>query len=254
MLILLSPAKTMSGKTSVHTPETTLPLFQKEADMLALQMAQLPSDVLASTLKISPRLTAETFLRFQNFHSESVKALPALLAYTGVVFKNMQPEKFTADDFLFAQTHLRMVSVCYGLLRPLDLIKPYRMEYAVKLPELHEDSLYTFWRKRETLPLIEAVKADDGILINLASMDVQPAFHWDTLSTAIRIITPEFKVMKKGKAQTVVIYAKMARGRMSRFIIKNRLTDPEALKTFEWEGFRYNPALSSENNWIFVQE
>lgn len=100
------------------------------------------------------------------------------MAYTGVVFKNINPKDFTEADFRFAQDHLRLVSICYGLLRPLDLIKPYRMEYDVKLPELGEGNMYIYWRARQTEPLIEEVKADDNLLINLGSMDLQPSFDW----------------------------------------------------------------------------
>ena len=124
-------------------------------------------------LKLSPKLMMESYHRFQNFHSAEEEPLQALLAYTGVVFKNINPKDFTEADFRFAQDHLRLVSICYGLLRPLDLIKPYRMEYDVKLPELGEGNMYIYWRARQTEPLIEEVKADDNLLINLGSMDLQ---------------------------------------------------------------------------------
>ena len=180
--------------------------------------------------------------------------LQALLAYTGVVFKNINPKDFTEADFRFAQDHLRLVSICYGLLRPLDLIKPYRMEYDVKLPELGEGNMYAYWRTRQTEPLIEEVKADDNLLINLGSMDLQPSFDWKKVEQSVRVITPDFKVWKNGKAETIVIYAKMARGQMTRYIVKNRITNPDALKDFTWEGFRYREDISSENNWIFLQD
>ena len=176
------------------------------------------------------------------------------MAYTGVVFKHINPKDFSEEDFLFAQTHLRIVSICYGLLRPLDLIKPYRMEYDIKLPELGDGNMYNFWKGRQTQSLIKEVKADDNLLINLASMDVQPAFEWKKIEDSVRIITPEFKVWKNGKAETIVIYAKMARGQMSRYIIKNKISNPEELKSFTWEGFQYKETLSSENNWVFLQD
>ena len=114
--------------------------------------------------------------------------------------------------------------------------------------------MYNFWKGRQTQSLIKEVKADDNLLINLASMDVQPAFEWKKIEDSVRIITPEFKVWKNGKAETIVIYAKMARGQMSRYIIKNKISNPEELKSFTWEGFQYKETLSSENNWVFLQD
>ena len=230
MHIILSPAKTMAGTSKIKAPAGTTPRFNQEAIEIALHMAQYPAEELGRMLKLSPKLMMESYHRFQNFHSAEEEPLQALLAYTGVV------------------------SICYGLLRPLDLIKPYRMEYDVKLPELGEGNMYIYWRARQTEPLIEEVKADDNLLINLGSMDLQPSFDWKKVEQSVRVITPDFKVWKNGKAETIVIYAKMARGQMTRYIVKNRITNPDALKDFTWEGFRYREDISSENNWIFLQD
>lgn len=254
MLVLLSPAKTMAARSKIKAPSGTTPRFLPEATEIALHMSQFSPDELARILKVNPKLAAESYQRFQDFHSEDPKPLQALLAYNGVVFKHIRPADFSEADFLFAQDHVRFVSICYGLLRPLDLIKPYRMEYAVKLPELGEGTMYSYWRPRQTKLLIEETEKQDRLLINLASHEVQPAFDWKQIEKSARVITPEFKVWKNGKFETIVIYAKMARGEMSRRIIRNRMTDPEALKTFEWEGFRYNESLSTPNQWVFTQE
>lgn len=254
MHILLSPAKTITGTSKIKVPSGTIPQFQQAATDIALYMAQYSVEDLKRLLKLSPKLALESYERFQHFHSTDKRPLQALLAYTGVVFKHINPKDFSEEDFLFAQTHLRIVSICYGLLRPLDLIKPYRMEYDIKLPELGDGNMYNFWKGRQTQSLIKEVKADDNLLINLASMDVQPAFEWKKIEDSVRIITPEFKVWKNGKAETIVIYAKMARGQMSRYIIKNKISNPEELKSFTWEGFQYKETLSSENNWVFLQD
>lgn len=254
MHILLSPAKTITGTSKIEVPSGSIPQFQQAATDIALYMAQYSVEDLKRLLKLSPKLALESYERFQHFHSTDERPLQALLAYTGVVFKHINPKDFSEEDFLFAQTHLRIVSICYGLLRPLDLIKPYRMEYDIKLPELGDGNMYNFWKGRQTQSLIKEVKADDNLLINLASMDVQPAFEWKKIEESVRIITPEFKVWKNGKAETIVIYAKMARGQMSRYIIKNKISNPEELKSFTWEGFQYKETLSSENNWVFLQD
>ena len=254
MHILLSPAKTITGTSKIEVPSGSIPQFQQAATDIALYMAQYSVEDLKRLLKLSPKLALESYERFQHFHSTDERPLQALLAYTGVVFKHINPKDFSEEDFLFAQTHLRIVSICYGLLRPLDLIKPYRMEYDIKLPELGDGNMYNFWKGRQTQSLIKEIKADDNLLINLASMDVQPAFEWKKIEESVRIITPEFKVWKNGKAETIVIYAKMARGQMSRYLIKNKISNPEELKSFTWEGFQYKETLSSENNWVFLQD
>lgn len=254
MQILISPAKTMSGTSKMKAPTGTTPRFVKEATEIALQMTQFSADELARILKLSPKTAAETYRRFQDFHTEEKPPLQAILAYTGIVFKYVNPKDFTDEDFRYAQDHLRFGSFGYGLLRPLDLIKPYRMEYDVKLPELTEGNMYTFWRPRQTQMLIDDVKAAGNVLIYLASMDIQPSFDWKKVEQSIRVITPEFKVWKNGKPDTIVIYAKMARGRMTRHIIKNQITDTEELKAFRWEGFSYNESLSEKNRWVFMQE
>lgn len=253
MLIILTSAKTMTGTSTIKAPHCTTPRFAQEASEIALNMAQFSTDELKKLLKLNPKLALDNYNRFQEFHTESVRSLQALLAYTGVVFKNINPKDFTEDDFLYANDHLRIASICYGLLRPLDLIKPYRLEYEVKLPELGEGNMYNFWRPRQTELLIDEVKRNGGILLNLASQEIQGAYDWKEVGKAVRIISPEFKVWKNGKAQTIVIYTKMARGQMTRHILKNRITDPEELKNFTWEGFTYDEAMSEGDNWVFLQ-
>lgn len=253
MLTLLSPAKTMTGISNTKAPIATSPIFHAEANEIALNMAQFSKEELEKKLKLSPKLAIESYNRYQAFHSPELVPLQSILAYTGVVFKHIDPTDFTTDDFLFAQDHVRFVSICYGLLRPLDGIKPYRMEYDIRLPELGTGNMYAYWREIQTDRLINQVKKAGGILLNLASMDVQPAFDWKKVEESVRVITPDFKVMKNGKAKTVVIYAKMARGKMTRHIIKNRINNPEELKNFSWEGYLYTEEASDLNHWCFLQ-
>lgn len=253
MLILLSPAKTMTETSKTKAPAATVPVFQTKANEIALNMAQFSKEELEKRLKLSPKLAVESYQRYQEFHSPEQPPLQSILAYTGVVFKHIDPTDFTADDFLFAQDHVRFVSICYGLLRPLDGIKPYRMEYDIRLPELGTGNMYAYWRNLQTDHLINEVKKAGGVLFNLASMDVQPAFDWKKVEESVRVITPDFKVVKNGKAKTVVIYAKMARGKMTRHIIKNRITNPEELKSFSWEGYHYTEEESDQNHWCFLQ-
>ena len=253
MLVLLSPAKTMTGSSKIKAPKATIPTFQTKANEIALNMAQFSKEELEKQLKLSSRLAVESYNRYLEFHSPELSPLQSILAYTGVVFKHIDPTDFTTEDFLFAQDHVRFVSICYGLLRPLDAIKPYRMEYDIRLPELGTGNMYAYWKAIQTDHLIKEVKKAGGILFNLASMDVQPAFDWKKVEESVRVITPDFKVVKNGKAKTVVIYAKMARGQMTRYIIKNRITNPEDLKGFSWEGYHFVEEDSDNNHWNFLQ-
>ena len=251
MLILLSCAKTMSESTNVKFPMLTEPRFQKEASEVAFQMSQFSVEKLERLLHVNSKIAWENYKRYQDFHSPSLKKLPALLAYTGIVFKRLGAKDFSSSDFEYAQHHLRMTSFCYGLLRPLDGIRSYRLEGDVLLPELG-GTVFMFWRSRLTDALIEDVWRAGGVLCNLASEEMKNLFEWKRLEEEVKIVTPEFHVWKNGKLSTVVIYTKMLRGEMSRFILKNRIEDPEELQRFSWEGFEYDEALSDGKKLFFI--
>lgn len=251
MMTFISCAKTMTAHSKIKTPVTSIPRFQAEAVQNALDMSQFSAAELERLLRVNNKIAASNYLRFHDFCSEANAALPALLAYTGMVYKHICPQDFTAEDFLYAQGHLRLTSFLYGLLRPLDLIKNYRMEGDVRLPERGGITLFDYWKPILTEAFIETIKAQGGTLINLASAEMKDLFHWKRVEQEVRIITPEFQVWKKGKPTTVVVYAKMCRGEMTRFIIKNRIEKPEALKRFNWEGFSFDEERSTDVNYLF---
>lgn len=252
MLILLSCAKTMSDVSRLKTPVTSLPRFSKEAAEIALQMSQFTVEELERLLRVNPKIAVENYRRYQDFYSEDTRQLPAMLAYTGIVYKRLNPKDFTKDDFLYAQDHLRLTSFCYGLLRPLDLIRLYRLEGDVKLREPGDQSLFDYWKPRLTSLFIEEIKKNGGVLCNLASDEMRGLFDWKRVEKEVRIITPEFHVWKNGKWGTIVVYTKMCRGEMTRLILKNRIEDPEELKSFTWEGFEFNAGLSDDHKLVFV--
>lgn len=252
MLILLSCAKTMGAASKMKVPSTTIPRFQKEASEVALQMSQFSVDELERLLRVNAKIAVENYRRYQAFHAEDTPELPALLAYTGIVFKRLNPKDFTNQDFGYAQQHLRLTSFCYGLLRPLDKIRPYRLEGDVVLPELGNQSMFSYWKSRLTDVFIEDIKNAGGILCNLASDEMKNLFDWKRVEREVRVVTPEFHVWKNGKLATIVVYTKMSRGEMTRYIIKNTIESPEELKGFSWEGFEYNESLSDEKKLIFT--
>ena len=252
MLVLLSCAKTMSAVSKVKVPLTTSPRFQKEAAEIALQMSQFSVDELERLLRVNAKIAVENYKRYQAFHAEATPELPALLAYTGIVFKRLNPKDFSAEDFEYAQEHLRLTSFCYGLLRPLDVIRAYRLEGDVVLPELGNQTLFSYWRSRLTDTFIEDIRSAGGILCNLASDEMKSLFDWKLVESEVRVVTPEFHVWKNGKLATIVVYTKMSRGEMTRFILKNKIGNPEELKGFSWEGFEFDESLSDERKLVFI--
>lgn len=252
MITFISCAKTMTAHTQTHTPYISVPHFEKEAGSNALHLAQLPAEEMGRLLHVSPKLAAENHFRYHNFFSENNRPLPALLSYTGIVFKHISPEDFTEEDFLFAQTHLFISSFLYGILHPLDGIRNYRLEGNVKLPERENKTMFEYWRPLLTDYFINEIKKQGNILVNLASGEMKNLFDWEKVCREVRVITPEFQVVKTGKLSTIVIYTKMCRGEMTRHILKSRTEDPEALKRFEWEGFAYDESLSTPERPLFI--
>ena len=252
MQLLLSCAKTMTERSSVPTPRTTRPAYRSEASELAAGLATLPTDELARLLRVNRRIAAENRLRYGRFHGDDDAAIPALTAYTGIVFKRIDPASFTDADFEYAQRHLNITSFLYGLLRPLDAIRPYRLEGDAVLPGHDEQTVFAYWHERLTDALIDKIRHDDGILVNLASGEMKRLFDWKRICREVRVITPEFRIREGDRLKTVVVYTKMCRGEMTRHILKNRITAPEALQSFEWEGFRFDPSLSRGDDWTFT--
>ena len=171
MLTFISCAKTMTARTSVGVPEITVPYFQAEAVQNALDMGQFSAADLERLLRINSKIAAENYLRYQDFFSEANSAMPAICAYTGAVFKRIVPKDFSEDDFRYAQEHMRITSFLYGLLRPLDGIKPYRMEGDIRLPERGGMTMFDYWKPLLTDYFIADIKRQGGILVNLASGD-----------------------------------------------------------------------------------
>lgn len=253
MLILLSCAKTMSERSTVVPSLVTDPRFYTEAQDIAFQMSQFTVGELEQLLQVNAKIAVENYKRFQSFHAPGTVKIPAVLAYSGIVFKRLDPKSFSPDDYRYAQDHLRLTSFCYGLLRPLDRIAPYRLEGSVHLPEQGDENLFAYWRSRLTDLFIAEIKAAGGVLCYLASDEMRGLFDWSRVEREVRVVVPEFQTWKNGRLKTIVVYTKMCRGEMSRFILKQRIERVEELKTFEWEGFVFNPALSDDKRLLFTQ-
>ena len=200
--------KTMAAHCSVVVPEVTVPKFEVEAVRNALEMSQYSVSELERLLRVNTKIAAENRLRFHDFCSEENRSMPAVCAYTGAVFKRILPKDFSAEDFRYAQEHLRITSFLYGLLRPLDGIKPYRLEGDVRLPEKGGISMFDYWKPLLTDYFIEEIKNCGGVLINLASAEMKDLFDWKRVEQEVRVITPEFQV---GRPDTLRLSLSMPR-------------------------------------------
>lgn len=253
MLIILSPAKTMNMSPAQNAPAGTPAKFTNDAELIASKMSNYSREQLQLLLQISNKLTDINYERYQQFDAPDTPFKQAILAYTGNVFQHIDPATFTPEDHAYAQNHLRIISTLYGLLRPLDLIKAYRIAFKLKIKGLNVNDLYEYWLPKLTEPLIKDVKQNGGILVNLASLDILGALDMDNVQKNVRVITPEFKELRKGKYETIRTYAKMARGEMTRYILKNRIEKPELLKQFKWDGFEFRKELSDEQHYIYTK-
>jgi hypothetical protein len=264
MQIILASAKIMndrlldwpSGKAerkAVPDMSLSTPRFQNEAQAFARDMAQYPTETIAEILGCNYQIAAQNRLRFMQFFEEKPK-LPAILAYHGQAYKHLKAETLTVDDLHYSQGKLWITSFLYGLLRPLDGILPYRMEGSVELASGEGQNMFGFWKSRLTDMLIEAVKADDGILIHLATEEYQHLFDWHRVRQEVRIIQPLFYVRKGNNLKIQAVWAKTCRGAMTRFIIENRITNPEGLNAFSYEGFTYEPTLGEPDYPHFIKQ
>jgi hypothetical protein len=181
------------------------------------------------------------------------KRIPAVLAYYGQAYKHLRADEFSDDDLLFAQDHLRILSFLYGALRPLDGIHLYRLEGKIKLQSTDGKTLFAWWKERLTDRLIARVKADDGVLLHLATEEFEHLFDWKRVEKEVRVVKPYFYVDQGSQFKIVSMYAKGCRGGMARFVIQNRLNDPKALSAFAEDGFSFNPRLGDDNHPHFVK-
>lgn len=251
MQILLASAKIMNSTTTVQTPNSHLPRFQKEAGQMALELGELSVEELAKTIPCNEKIALENKLRYQDFFNEEA-FLPALLAYYGQAYKYLKAQEYSQDDFRYADRHLWITSFLYGLLRPLDLIHPYRLEGKAKLPSAEGKNMFAYWKPHLTDILIEAVKADDGVLVHLATEEFQHLFDWKRIQKEVNVIQPLFMVDQGNILKAVSVYAKSCRGAMTSYILRNQLTSPEEFLSFTYDGFTYDKNYGDESHPHFI--
>ncbi|WP_444943197.1 peroxide stress protein YaaA [Microbulbifer sp. ZKSA006] len=255
MLIVISPAKTLDYDSDIPSLETTQPDFLQESAALIKELRELSPQQVSSLMKISDKLGVLNYDRFHGWKRPFTdsNARPALLAFKGDVYTGLAAETMGKRDFAYAQKHLRMLSGLYGLLRPLDLMQPYRLEMGTKFENAKGKNLYEFWGDKITQALnaqLQAVKSRE--LVNLASNEYFKSVKAKQLNA--QVITPHFKDLKNGQYKMISFFAKKARGMMSRWAIDQRVKKAEELKGFDVAGYVYNPAMSTEWDWVFTRD
>lgn len=256
MLIVVSPAKSLDYESPLATKKFSQPtMLDQSAELVKIMATKSPAD-LSKMMGISASLAELNFERFQDWEHPFTtdNARPALLAFSGDVYMGMDaPGTFSERDFTHAQKTLRILSGLYGVLRPLDLMRPYRLEMGSKLATPAGRDLYDFWGESITAELDKAIEESPGsqALINLASNEYFGSVRPDLLS--VPVVTPSFLDEKNGQFKTIAFFAKRARGAMSGWIIRNRVKSVKALEAFDGMGYRLDAERSSKNNPVFVR-
>ena len=254
MLILISPAKTLDYQSELATTRYTQPELLDYSQQLIAEARKLSAPQIASLMSISDKLADLNATRFHDWQPDFTpeNARQAILAFKGDVYTGLEAETFSEEDFDFAQQHLRMLSGLYGVLRPLDLMQPYRLEMGIRFANAKGKDLYSFWDEIITDKLNQALAAQgDNVVVNLASDEYFKAVKPKALNA--EIVKPVFLDEKNGKFKVISFYAKKARGLMSRYIIQNRLTRPEQLTGFDLDGYQFDEAASKGAELVFTR-
>jgi len=256
VLLLISPAKKLHSQPEIPAGlRTTQPSFADQAELLINRLRKYSAPKLADFMKLSPALAKENVQRYQEWQPlhRRPQAAPSILTFAGEVYFELKAATLSTDDLKFAQKHLRILSGLYGVLRPLDLIHPYRMEMGRNLDNPRGKNLYQFWDDRIRLSVEKQLKAQgDDVILNLASNEYFKAVQPKELQA--QVITPQFKEARDGGYRMIGVFAKKARGMMTRWVIQNRITDPTAAKKFRVGGYRFNASESKGSQWVFTRE
>ncbi len=252
MLIVLSPAKTLDYDTPATTDKHTLPDFIDHASELIDILRPFSPAQVGSLMHVSDALAVLNVTRYATWSRKFTRrnAKQAILAFDGDVYEGLDASSLTMRQLDYAQAHVRILSGLYGVLRPLDLMQPYRLEMGTRLANPRGKDLYAFWDGTVTEALNETLRAQKSeVLVNLASEEyfkvVKPKL------VRARIVTPVFEDWKDGRYKVISFYAKRARGLMTRFAVAKGIRDVEMLKAFNAEGYGFDPNASTENGWVF---
>ncbi|MGN6652909.1 peroxide stress protein YaaA [Trinickia sp.] len=254
MIIVLSPAKSLDYETPPHVSKHTIPDFVDDAAQLIDELRRYSPQQIASLMDISDTLARLNFQRYADWSTtfSTDNAKQAVLAFNGDVYEGFDAKTLSAADLDYAQRHVRVLSGLYGLLRPLDLLQPYRLEMGTRLSNPRGKDLYAFWGDRITEALSAQLRRNKGaerVLVNCASTEYFKSVRPKRLDA--RVITPVFEDWKGGRYKIISFHAKRARGLMARFAVERRIDVPEKLKDFAAEGYAFDPAASNDATFVF---
>jgi cytoplasmic iron level regulating protein YaaA (DUF328/UPF0246 family) len=254
MILLLSPAKTLDYESKVPVEKSTSLLFKDEVSKLAGVLKKKSKKEIGELMSLSEKLADLNFQRYQEFKlpEKGDDSRQALFAFKGDVYQGLDAYTLSSEAISFSEDHLRILSGLYGVLRPLDLMQPYRLEMGTSLQVKQSDNLYEFWKSKLTAYLNEELKNEgSGIVLNLASNEYFGAIDSNGLDA--RVVEPTFKDYKNGKLKTISFFLKKARGYMARYVLENQISNPEDLRGFNTEGYSWSEELSSENKPVFIR-
>jgi len=253
MLMLVSPAKTLDYETPVPIEDATTPEFLDQSQLLIDELKQLTPKDVATLMKLSDKLADLNVSRFQHWSLpfDQDNARQAIYAFKGDVYTGLDAYSLKKPEMNFAQKHLRILSGLYGLLKPQDLIQPYRLEMGTKFKNQRGSNLYEFWGNKIT-DKINAEPAAKDIILNLASNEYFKAVNKKALKG--KIVTPIFKDEKNGQFKIISFYAKKARGLMAAYVIKNKIKNVDDIKAFDVDGYYYSPEQSNDKDWVFLRK
>ncbi|MDO4641188.1 MAG: peroxide stress protein YaaA [Neisseria sp.] len=252
MFFILSPAKNLNEKDPSPTTRFTQPDLLAESEKLMREVRKLAPQDIAALMHVSDKIALLNAERNAAWHTPFTpeNAKQAVYMFNGDVYEGLNAADLNTDAIDYLQNHVRLLSGLYGLLRPLDLIQPYRLEMGTPFANTRGKNLYEFWGERITRLLNQTMaQAGSSVLINLASQEYFKAVQTGKLNA--RLITPVFKDEKNGQYKIISFYAKRARGLMVRYAAEQGITQPEDLKNFDYEGYTFHPASSNENEWVF---
>ena len=252
MKLVLSPAKSLNFDSKLPTTKTTESCFLKESERLNRLLKKKSARSLSKLMSISPALGQLNYERNQEWHLPFTKdnARQAMYVFNGEVYRGLDAYTIPIDQLDKVQDTVRIISGLYGILKPLDLIQPYRLEMGTKMPVGKNKNLYEFWKKKVTQTLNDEL-VEGELFLNLASNEYFKAI--DAKALKVPVITPVFKEFKNGEYKTIAIFAKLARGLMTRYIIDTNAKTIDDIKGFNYEGYGFDANLSTENELVFTR-
>lgn len=254
MITIISSTKSLDLDRKVQEfYDETEPVFLKEVDELVKILRNYGEEDLGKLMKVSDKLAKINHERYMNFHTQDVASKVAIFSFSGDVYKSMDPFQFSSEEIDFAQNHLRILSGLYGVLKPLDRIKEYRLEMATKLNIGEFKDLYGYWTNKITNSILSEVNSHkEKVILNLASLEYSKTIDRNKLKD-IEVFDVEFKEKREGKFKIIGTYAKKARGAMVSYIIREAIDSIEGVKRFQQDGYIFNEELSTENNLVFTR-